>query len=96
MARWRSTIQVGRWALDEEMPFKERRDGIAGALEAWVAEHSAFVRRVDPDGELELAISNVKDAKDPDDFDSLMADVYDWADTHRIWIEAHRIPEGSA
>jgi hypothetical protein len=91
MVHWHNRVNVARWFQDDGLTFKERRDGVAGVLEAFCDAK----RHLDPDGELDLFVSNVRTARDEEDFDAAMADVYDWGDRgHRLWIDAHLVPEG--
>lgn len=75
--------------------------GIAPLIEAWeegdelaplTKDVSHIVRTAvsyveGDDLELDEAIGNIEDASTREEFDEAMAELYDWADRERVWID---------
>ena len=74
MAEWEEKISEFNGVLcDDSFSFEEKRDKIVYI----VRTHPAFSTYNGPTGE---------EAEDEDEFDESLAQIYDFADEHRIWL----------
>jgi hypothetical protein len=81
---WRWHICVTDLLGNEDMPFEQRRDGIVARFRA------SEVYAVFPNGTLASTLDDLAATADPDEFDDVWDEVYDWADDHALWIEGIR------
>lgn len=102
MTDWRHYIDCS--AAFAQLGDEPTRDDLRAAAVAvadvfdadpWVTK---WLDRFDPDGELECDIHNLRMPEfitlwtGADDFDGLMAALYDWADANKVWIETRGGP----
>lgn len=92
MAHWHNKVSIAEFIdPDNDLTFAQRKEGVAKVLQ----EFRDSKPWLDPEGELDLAISNVRDARNEEDYDACMGDVYDWGDQgHRLWIDSIRVVMG--
>jgi hypothetical protein len=92
MAHWAHTIEVGRFFTDEAeetMSFEERRDGIVAVLKGQpFYKEDGYGSDDSMEFEFWDAVDDLSMAQTYGDFDSAWHSLYDWADNHRVWIDA--------
>ncbi|MFZ2529758.1 MAG: hypothetical protein WAX14_19220 [Rhodococcus sp. (in: high G+C Gram-positive bacteria)] len=78
---WEHTVDVSATFGNDDLTFERRRTAIAAALRA-----SRWYASCDEWSFLHEIVENIADAEDPDMFDSWWDELYDLADTDRVWI----------
>ncbi len=82
---WKVSLGVDLDSYDEDEDFEVIKADIIKKLK----DKMESVRDALGDSEaeaLDLYISNLEDAVDVEDFDSVFSDIYDWADSVGIWV----------
>lgn len=85
MANWKHTIDLTDIYCqyeEDKMTIEQVSDAVADIFENFI--------KANPDMDcydLEMAVDSLRYCDDADDFDSIMDDVYAFADWHYIWIE---------
>lgn len=76
---WDETIQIKKYLNNDDLSFGQIRDRVAQALRAsrWVTKGDETLR---------MAVENLEEATDEDDFNAALDEVYDLADTDRVWL----------
>jgi hypothetical protein len=77
MPVWRRTLNIKQF-LDPSKPLARVRDPMVSMLRL----DGAY----DANQEFAEIVDWLAEAADVEDFDTALADLYDWADQHRIWM----------
>lgn len=82
MGTWFLTVELADYWQNEELPFKDKRDGIVARL------RSSNWRRLTPyPGHFDELLNALGATADLAAFDAVFDELYDLADSDGIWIE---------
>lgn len=81
MVRWKEQIDLHEPLTNDGLSFTERRDTIVARIKAscWFAND---------DGDLSILLEDIAATENEDDFNDVWDDIYDLADTDRVWLNS--------
>lgn len=82
---WKAKLRIGDVFHNDGLSFEQRRDAIVrrfrALLQAGDVSQDSFGLSIS-----EL-VDELAETENPDEFDWVWDEIYDWADTERVWIE---------
>ena len=83
MPTWHFTVYLGDIWKVPGLSFEQQRDGVVERLRAsgWIAQKGS------DGGPLDRLVDELADAQDTAEFDDVWAEIYDYADVDRCWID---------